>query len=146
MTPRFNLLTPEHVNIYWPNISEWFMNNPEMWTGWSLPAIYGLLQSQTFNAWALLDDDGIQVVVITHVVSQPARRVLWVRFAFGRKIDTFLPMSNEWFDQVAEMMGCDCIFFTGRRGWVKRLERFGWKEESINMVRLVGAKRKAEVQ
>lgn len=135
---EFHYLLPEQVQHYWPNMLGWLRAVPEMWEGLSPELIYEYLMTGDFAAWAIEDEGGIKMVVVTQTVQHVTRRVLWVRFAFGREVDKFLPMGKDGFEFVARRLKCDVVMFTGRRGWVKKLSPFGWKEVSVNMSFEVG--------
>ncbi len=46
----------------------------------------------------------------------------------GHGIDEWLPALLETLEAFKEVAGCDGIMCVGRAGWVRKLQKFGWKQ------------------
>lgn len=55
-------------------------------------------------------------------------RVLWVRYLVGERMDYWLGDLTAWLQEVARAEGCTRIGLSGRRGWIRELSRFGYKD------------------
>jgi len=130
---EFHTLLPWQVEHYWPKIEECLDASPEAWADNTKESLYNGLMSGHYVMWALSDEGGIAIIVITQVQDQPARRVLWVHYAFGRNLERFLPLAQPAFALVAKRLKCSHVTITGRRGWLRVLRGIGFREESVNI-------------
>lgn len=132
LNPRVNYIPPEMVEQMWDDILPRL--DIRALGALTSEALYNGLMSGRDHLWALHDDEGIQILVVTTVVPQPTRTLLWVQYASGQNMERFLPLAKDTFQVVGLRLGCDHVMITGRRGFLAALKSVGFVEESVNMV------------
>jgi len=63
------------------------------------------------------------------LVAMPKRPELWIIAARGTSVDW--PAVIPALDDVAKALDCTSVRFMGRRGWVRLLARYGYKETGV---------------
>jgi hypothetical protein len=132
------LLNAEQFRFYWPQIEECLDADPLLWnTVYTKEAIVSGVLEQRLQMWAVCDIDSIHVVFMTHMVLNPAGRVLEVVWMFGRGAMDALYVIDAVLDSFAASQGCDTIKVTGRRGWDRVLRPLGVEYISSSWMRPV---------
>ena len=70
---------------------------------------------------------------VTEIVVYPNKKVLHV-FLAGGKLEQITDMHKDAV-QWAKAQGCDGMTLSGRKGWLKILNKDGWKEQQIVMAK-----------
>ena len=96
-------------------------------------SIRGAILDRTMQAWGILRGDQITGVGITTVEEWDKGRCLTVVALSGVDMVEWLPEFERTVRVFAAANGCKFVGLEGRRGWVKELQRFGWKEISVKM-------------
>lgn len=99
--------------------------------------IVSYIKSGVCNLWLISDGDERCAATVTMFVNYPRRTDLIGMFLLGRKM-------SEWRDQLVDVLSdfaasnnCKYIHIGGRRGWVKRLERYGFEHKYVNVQKAV---------
>lgn len=95
----------------------------------SLEDVKQSLASGSLELWLIFSDDNLCAATVVTTQAKPAGRVLSVVILSGNSMVSWL---DEWVSFVKEYCrahNCVAIQAHGRRGWVKVLEKFGWKEQ-----------------
>jgi hypothetical protein len=102
----------------------------------SIDEIY---QRTTAGEWLLflvMESDELQAVFICSIY-QGDKRIFEIGMAWGKGFESWGDEINEAFTTIAEQMGCDSITLTGRQGWAKVLEQYGYKQKMITMQKVL---------
>lgn len=59
---------------------------------------------------------------------QKNKKVLHVPIACGDRADEWLPIAHEVVPSIAREFGCAMVTGRGRKGWLRKLAKFGYKE------------------
>lgn len=72
-----------------------------------------------------------RAAAITEMINYPQKRVLNVFLAGGEmgQLMEMLESAKEW----GRMEGCTAISMTGRKGWLKVLDKQGWEPQFVTM-------------
>jgi len=76
---------------------------------------------------------GAKGCAVTEIVVYPNKKVLHV-FLAGGKLEQITDMHQDavkW----AKTQGCEGMTLSGRKGWLKILNKDGWKEQQVVMVK-----------
>jgi hypothetical protein len=113
---------------FWPVAKEYLKASIEMNRG-SLTEedVYNLIQDKKMQLWGIHDGD-LKAVFTTMVVNYFREKRLRLVMIGGHEMDNWLEITAESMDRFARENGCSGIELWGRRGWVKKLERFGYEE------------------
>lgn len=85
-------------------------------------------------AFAVADGDEVIGAAVTEDVTHPGGlHALHVIALGGRRFDEWVDDFNAMLRRAAYALGCEAVTASGRRGWVQKLRRLGWKEESVTV-------------
>lgn len=68
-------------------------------------------------------------VVTMEISEKPQKRVMCLMTAGGTEIDSWLDEFMDVATQLAIEQGCSSIYINGRKGWEKKLKRYGYKHQ-----------------
>ena len=124
------LVPAEQIEAVWPNITHRLEEAVRRSRGrWTMEALYEALRSEMYHLWLAFDDDNaIDGVGVTQVVTYPSRRMLAIQFLGGENfMDWVWPMLGT-FNSFARDTECQGIEATGRDGFWKWLQKDGFEK------------------
>ena len=86
-----------------------------------------LLKKGDMQLWVAYNDQTICSACVTQVYDYPKARRLFVQFCGGFDIESWL-FHLKTLMQWGHDNNCKHVEIAGRKGWVKKLKRFGFKE------------------
>lgn len=113
----------------WPLVSPLFQRIvSEFDPGYSTDDLLEKVKTQKGQLWVCATDT-LHAAAITEIKVLPAYKVLHVIACAGGQMNLWLPHLLNVFDFYAKEHDCLYVTCSGRRGWVRSLSKFGWKEE-----------------
>jgi hypothetical protein len=89
----------------------------------------------------MIFDAGEAVVAfVLHVVKYPKKSVLLLALAGGERLGEWCESALKIAEQMAVELGLDSVYVTGRRGWLKVLEKYGYSEYSTTIGKEIGGR------
>lgn len=89
--------------------------------------IYNLILQEKMQLWGIHDGD-LKAVAVTEIIIYPKIKRLRIVLIGGHEIDFWEALAEKTFNDFAKEKGCSGIEILGRRGWVRRLEKYGYQE------------------
>jgi len=129
------LVPQEHITQIYPDI--------EKYVDRMVPTAYGRFEkidlvndilSGKATLWVIMDeedDNKLYGIIFTEWSHYPRKKMLSISFAAGDKLDSWIEESLKVLENWAVDNDCDAMEITGRKGWVKKLEDYDWKQEFI---------------
>jgi len=77
----------------------------------------------------------ILAVVTMEVVNKPQKRIMTLMTAGGTDLDDWLDEFMDVAEQLAKGQKCDAIYINGRKGWERKLKRYGYKHSYAVLTR-----------
>ena len=94
--------------------------------------LYNNLVLNKESLWTVVNDDGkIMGILLTDLQIFPQKKVFCINYAAGDGLDDCIDEVLSAMEQTAIRHECDAMQVTGRRGWVKKLQSYDWKEEFV---------------
>lgn len=87
--------------------------------------------------WAALADGAVVGAACTQLIDYPRKRSLHVIALAGREFDGWAGRCVAESNAFARSQGCDFIRITGRRGWARRLRKYGYTERYRQVEKLL---------
>ena len=81
--------------------------------------------------WLAMDRAEVIGFTTSSVVQYDDVKLLQVRLLAGDRFDEWIDDMHERLERFARDNGCDGMELIGRRGWVRKLARFGWREAFV---------------
>lgn len=82
--------------------------------------------------WVVVGDEGKVIGFCTSAVTKYDEiQMLQVRMLAGDFFSEWIDDMHDMLEKFARENGCDGLELIGRRGWVRKLERFGWRESFV---------------
>lgn len=88
--------------------------------------VYNLIKQHVVVPIVMGYEGEILAVVTLELSEKPNKRIMSLMTAGGTSIDKWLDEFLEIATQLAVEQNCDAIYITGRRGWEKKLKRYGY--------------------
>ncbi len=86
--------------------------------------------------WIIIDEDDFPIgVSLTQIAVYDSGNIVHIFIVGGDRIDEWLPLSQSMLLDYAKDQGCIGLMLTGRKGWIRKLHKYGWKETSTTMIR-----------
>lgn len=79
--------------------------------------------------------DNVAAGIVVRLIEKPALRELIIMTCGGDHLDDWLPEIMQTFDIVAAEQQADVISVHGRKGWVKKLEPYGYAEAYTTVIK-----------
>lgn len=98
---------------------------------WDFEDMIQMLESGQMLFWKIPD---CETLAVTEFVKYPKKTRLRVVLLVGEFNETVV----EFYDKLVEKMGLDGIEVIGRKGWVRALKPYGYKEASTVLVKDFG--------
>ncbi len=89
--------------------------------------IHQLILDKQMQLWGVHDGD-LKAVFITQVVEYIRIKRLRLVLIGGHEMDGWEQIVSESMDKFAKENGCSGIELWGRKGWLKRLAKYGYQE------------------
>lgn len=96
--------------------------------------VLDLIKQEHMQLWGIHDGD-LKAVMVTEVVIYPKLKRLRVVLIGGHEMYLWNDVVIHTLEQFARELGAKGIEGAGRRGWVKSLEQFGFKEYATTMIK-----------
>lgn len=131
------LLSWPQFTFYWSQIEQCLATTDfdQFYTrDWLLSNVQG----GGIQVWALSDGTTIRLVVFTRCYDSPRGKVLQLFWGAGEDLDRFLDMANETMDRVAGVLQAEIVEITGRRGWIRKMRKYGFEVQNYTISRPVG--------
>jgi hypothetical protein len=87
----------------------------------------------TFHIWEIVEDGESAVIAITRMIEYPNFNSLHIMIYSGKTIKDMVKWSRTFEGILSKFPNIDMIEMTGRRGWVKKLEKLGYTERYTTM-------------
>ena len=92
-----------------------------------LDEIYHMIKNDQVIPVIMMHKGIILSVVTLEVVQKKKKRILSLMTAGGTDLDDWLDEFMDVAEQIAIEQECDDIYVTGRKGWQKKLKRYGFE-------------------
>ena len=86
-----------------------------------------------YQIWEVVENGETQGFGSTRVIDYPNFTAMHVMTFSGRTSEDFQKWSERWDEILKEHPNIDIVELTGRRGWVKKLEKLGYTERYTTM-------------
>lgn len=126
----------DNVRVIWPDIYN--MVQDALDHGESLTrasTIFDALESRDMQLYVVSKDKEIDAVFITEITNYDDAKVCIVVVLAGTGLDKWLSQVEDTICRFAKSHDCEYVQLKGRRGWVKELKKYGWKESSVTMAK-----------
>lgn len=123
---------------YWPSIRVEMEKVPHVWDKWWTPeAIFEGVVSGRFQVWSAGTKEKHLLVLVTQIAHYPANTILQSVLLLGNHLEECAPMLDAAMEQWARSAGCTMCEVSGRKGWIRFLKNFGFRETNVTLHRLV---------
>ena len=95
----------------------------------NVEGLYGSVKSGSSCLWCIFIDDVVVGSATTEVNSYTEGKILRVSFLGGGRMELWLEKFIESLKEYGRFNGCNGIDLVGRKGWLRKLENFGFKQE-----------------
>lgn len=127
---EFVAVPHNEVHIVWPHVAQMLKAAADTASGRASPGrIMEECSAGMMTLWVVLDaEKNVKAALCTKEIQYPSRKALAVPWVGGEDMKNWLAMVMDTLDRVAESTGCDLIEGYGREGWLRHLEKFGWRK------------------
>jgi hypothetical protein len=116
----------DRIDDVWPEVESQIQRALDYTRG-ELTTDYIKTQLESGNALLLLALDGaILASIVCEIVDTASLRVCHIIACGGEKADIWLDKWHEVIVPLAKEQGCRRISLSGRKGWVKKLQKYGF--------------------
>jgi hypothetical protein len=130
-------VSPENVGAVWPMFKEYAERVLPLTRKRRCATKFLLDLIKNFEIlWVVAGDDGkIIGFCSSAIVDYDDVKLLQVRMLAGDFFSEWIDELHELLEKFAKENNCDGLELIGRRGWVRKLERFGWREAFVTVER-----------
>jgi len=98
--------------------------------GYTVDNIKEMLLKEELQLWTSYDGTQIKSICITHICIYPQHKICEVFMCAGQEIDSWLDFIED-IQAWAKSLGCDFMEIQGRRGWERKMQKYGYHLESV---------------
>lgn len=119
---------------FWPIAQEYLKEAIELNGALDAEDVLELIQQERMQLWGIHDGD-LKAVMVTEVVIYPKKKILRVALIGGHDMYLWSDVVVHTLEQFGKELGAVGIEGAGRRGWVKNLKPFGFREYATMMIK-----------
>lgn len=113
---------------YWPIAKEYLKPSIDMNRGaLTEDDVYQLVKDKDMQLWGVHNGD-LKAVFVTQIVEYLRTKRLRLVLIGGHEMDGWEAIVSDAMDRFAKENGCSGIELWGRKGWLKRLSKYGYEE------------------
>lgn len=130
-------IAPGEITRLWPLYSDGIENCLEKGVGkWTAADVLEMAESGAWLIFVVHEGDQVRATIVANIESGKDR-ILEVGMAWGEGLAEWTLEVHDCMMKVARELNCKTVTVTGRRGWAKHLQQYGFKEKMITMARSV---------
>lgn len=132
MTWKVSVILPELAIDIWPKVLPYIERVVEQADGRASAAdALNRILTGSAQLWAIYDPDTLDVTgaMVTRVTEYPAAKFLTVEMLGGDNFDEWMRDADTALTVLGEHLGLDGVEEYGRRGWIRKLDKLGWREQ-----------------
>lgn len=119
-------MPPEQFLHYWPELQRELDLVKFMWEPWwTKDSIFLAVMSGRWQVWAAGHDGIPHFFLVTQLSYYPAGTILQSTLMFGNSLDESIDAMWAVIEQFARQQGCSRVEIVGRKGWERKLARYG---------------------
>ena len=99
--------------------------------------VYNGIKAKSMQLWVDVEGDKIVSAGVTQISLWPETKVCWI-LGFTSDVSDHMSEYHELIERWAKSLGCSEIRMKGRKGWMKRLEDFGYEFRHVEMAKQLG--------
>ena len=124
---------PENVWSAWPMFRDYANRVIEITNKRRCPAKFLLDLSENKESLLFItaDDGTIKGFCTTSVCDYDRVKILQARMLAGDGMDEWLSLIEGKLEEIAKDNQCSGVELIGRKGWIRKLAPYGWKESSV---------------
>lgn len=119
---------------FWPAAREYLREAIKLNGALDDDDVLSLIKSQHMQLWGIHDGD-LKAVMVTEVVNYPKKKYVRVVLIGGHEMEKWNQLVVDSLERFRIEQGANGIEGGGRRGWVKSLEKFGFREYATTMIK-----------
>lgn len=132
--PDFGVIACEMVPTVWPMVLPMLQEKGKKWLQTvSEEEVFGWLVEGKAELWLAMQSQVLDGFLLGHWEVNSRRRRYRVLFIAGDGLDKYLKMGLEKLEQYCSMLGGTELALEGRRGWVRKLRKYGYGEYAVMM-------------
>lgn len=119
---------------FWPAAKEYLKEAIRLNGCLDADDVLYLIKQEKMQLWGIHDGD-LKAVMVTEVGIYPKKKVLHGVLIGGHEMYLWDEVVVKTLELFAQELGASHIEMTGRRGWVKHLNKFGFKEYGTVLIK-----------
>ena len=125
------------INEVWEDCEPYIeMGNGKSWDEMSVMDIYKRLSEARMQLWLIFDDDReIISVLTTEIIEYPRKTTCRIVTLGGQDLDLWVEKLLETLEEWALENGCVAMETVCRKGFIKKLEKFGYENAYTVLVK-----------
>lgn len=133
--PSFGMVEASMVPTVWPLVLPMLQEKGKKWLQVvSEEEVFGWLVEGRAELWLAMQNQNLDGFLLGHWEVNDRRRRYKVIFIAGDGLDRYLKQGLEKLEQYCSLLGGTELALEGRRGWVRKLRKYGYGEYAV-MVR-----------
>ncbi len=134
---------PKHYfHLVWDEAREHLVRFEKMSRGsYTVDDIAKMVSEDKQQLWLIVNEDNkIIGAIVTQVSELPQKKVMEIVACAGdtdNRLDEFLYEGMEQLEEFARINYCDVMRVEGRKGWVRALKPYGFKQEAVVLERQI---------
>lgn len=137
---KFIPVPPESLPMWWDKISALYAATPETWADYDkIESIYEQHRTGNRVLYITLDGLELQFAISGTVQTWPMGRVVHLDWCAGKNVKEYIGLALSSLETMAWQVNAFEVQFSGREGWKKLLEPFGYRvTHVVYSKRLIG--------
>jgi hypothetical protein len=130
---EFGKAAPELIPQLWPQLAKLIEEKTDWLELSSLEEMYTAMVNNFVDVWVALEGTELQGFVICQWERYPKRSYYNIIAIAGDGLDLYLREGLEKIERFAALIGAYEVVLQGRFGWMRKLEKFGYKQTRVQL-------------
>ena len=129
LSPKYQLLliSPSQLPLAWKHAVPLLLEGKKHWEDYAtLESIHDEVMSGKLHLWMMNDSGAFILAMLTEFAVYPTKRVLRVLWICGEALGDGIGLFLDFVERWAARQGITSIQVIGRKGWVRKLKRYGY--------------------
>lgn len=134
MSVKVNLIPPDQIDEVWPDAEPLIAKAVKLCRGeTNTQHVHDNLVEGNTKLLAFSDGGMLIAAVVICMHQYPEKKVCMISLAGGTRMSDWADQGLAVVEKIAKEAGADAVYVHGRKGWLRKFSKYGYKEYSTLM-------------
>lgn len=124
----------DQARFIWHDLDDWVQSALDLGNALTnADTILQGIENREMQLYVVQENEKLVAVFVTEIIEEDQAKVCNTIVLAGEGMDRWLGDVEHTICEFAKSQNCNYVKMKGRRGWLKKLNQYGWSESSVEM-------------